>query len=96
MLCITQLCLEALPATAAGCVCAATSDWGEKNFSNVVSQQVLYFLFDIALSDEKQIPGGFRGSDMCKYISPLVPGPDEIYNLSLCLHDMAKIISLKK
>jgi len=77
-------------------VCAATSDWGEKNFSNAVSQQVLYFLFDVALTAEKEISGGFRGSRMWESSSPLAPGPAEIYYLSECLHDVAKIISLKK
>lgn len=52
-------------------VCAATSDWGEKNFSNVVFQQVLYFLFDVALAAEKQISGGIRGSGTWERVSPL-------------------------
>lgn len=73
-------------------VCADTNDWGQKNSSNVVSQQVLYFLFDVAVSAKEQTSGEFREWYVGAYFSP---GSAEIYNLSEWLRDVAKIISLK-
>lgn len=63
MLCIIQLCLPDTPSHS-NWVCADMSDWNQKNSSHVVSQQVLSFLFDVAVSAKKQTSGGFTGSGM--------------------------------
>lgn len=74
-------------------VCAATSDRGDKKFSNAISQLVLWVVFNVAPTAKKQILCGFRGSSVWEHTSLL---PMLIFfNLSECLHDVAKIISLK-
>lgn len=91
MLCIAQLCLEALPATATGCVQTQVTE--PKELQQCRFSKVLYFSVWCCSQCQEANLWWIQG---IKYVGAYFStGSAEIYNLSEWLCEVDKIISVK-